>query len=137
MKETCQGLYKAWTHPARMPTMRRWLPILLLALLPLQLSWAAVSVYCQHETGAAAQHLGHHEHQHHADAKAKSDSKATTQGAIDADCPTCHAGCATALHESPAMPVMYSASDVHTGQRFLLSAPPPTLPERPNWARLA
>lgn len=117
--------------------MRRWLSILLLALLPLQLSWAAVSVYCQHETGAAAQHFGHHEHQHHADDKAKDNNAPRTLGAVDADCPTCHAGCATALHETPAMPVMYSTSDVHTGQQFLLSSPHPTLPERPNWARLA
>lgn len=117
--------------------MRRWLPILLLTLLPLQLSWAAVSVYCQHETDAAAQHFGHHEHQHNADDKAKDDNGPKTLGAVDADCPTCHAGCATALQESPVMPVMYSASDVHTDQQILLSSPPPTLPERPNWARLA
>ncbi len=117
--------------------MRRWSIIFLLTLLPLQLSWAAVSTYCQHETGAAAQHFGHHEHQHHADETAQDGNGTKTLGTVDADCPVCHAGCATALHESPAMPLLYSASDVHTGPRFLLSSPHPTLPERPNWARLA
>ena len=48
--------------------MRRWLATLLLVLLPFQFSWAAVGGYCQHETGAAAKHFGHHNHQHQADA---------------------------------------------------------------------
>jgi hypothetical protein len=120
-----------------MPAMRRWFSIFLLALLPLQLSWAAVSVYCQHETGAAAQHFGHHEHQHHADDDSKDNNGSKTLGAVDSDCPVCHAGCATALYESPAMPVMYSASDMHSGPQLLLSTLPPSLPERPNWAYLA
>lgn len=122
---------------ARIVRMRRWSIILLLALLPLQLSWAAVSTYCQHETDAAAQHFGHHEHQHHADKKAEDDTSTKTLGAVDADCPVCHAGCATALHASTIVPVLYSAADVHTRERFLLSSPHPTLPERPNWAHLA
>jgi len=117
--------------------MRRWPIILLLALLPLQLSWAAVSVYCQHESGAAAQHFGHHEHQHHADETPKDDSGPKTLGAVDADCPVCHAGCATVLHASQVMPVLYSAADMHVGEQALLASPPPTLPERPNWAHLA
>nr|ART41037.1 L611 [uncultured bacterium] len=49
--------------------MRRWLSILLLVFLPFQFSWAAVAGYCQHETGAAAQHFGHHDHQHQAAAE--------------------------------------------------------------------
>ena len=36
----------------------------MLALLPLQFSWAAVAAYCGHETGQHAEHLGHHEHRH-------------------------------------------------------------------------
>lgn len=141
MSDTCCG------HPidrqslkcfvARIARMRRWPIILLLALLPLQLSWAAVSVYCQHESGAAAQHFGHHEHQHHADETPKDDSGPKTLGAVDADCPVCHAGCATVLHASQVMPVLYSAADMHVGEQALLASPPPTLPERPNWAHLA
>ena len=46
--------------------MRKWLAIVLLVFLPLQFSWAAVASYCQHETGAAAKHFGHHAHQHKA-----------------------------------------------------------------------
>jgi hypothetical protein len=120
-----------------MPSMRRWLPILLLALLPLQLSWAAVSVYCQHETGAAAQHFGHHEHQHHAEEKSTDDTDAKILSTVDADCPVCHAGCATALHTGTPVPVMHSATGMQDIALALLSSPPPTLPERPNWAHLA
>jgi hypothetical protein len=43
--------------------MRRWLTILLLFLLPFQLSWAASAAYCQHERDAQGGHWGHHEHQ--------------------------------------------------------------------------
>jgi hypothetical protein len=42
--------------------MRRWLTILLLFLMPLQLSWAASAAYCQHERDAQRGHWGHHEH---------------------------------------------------------------------------
>jgi flagellar capping protein FliD len=44
--------------------MRRFLLIFLVVMMPLQLSWAAVSSYCQHESGTASKHFGHHEHQH-------------------------------------------------------------------------
>ena len=47
--------------------MRRWLAIFLLILLPAQLSWAAVGDYCAHESGAGAEHFGHHEHRHTGD----------------------------------------------------------------------
>lgn len=44
--------------------MRRWFSILLLVLLPIQFSWAAAAAYCEHESGARADHFGHHEHDH-------------------------------------------------------------------------
>ncbi|WP_152571078.1 MULTISPECIES: hypothetical protein [Massilia] len=33
---------------------------MLLTIMMLQLSWSVVAEYCEHETGRAAQHLGHH-----------------------------------------------------------------------------
>ncbi|MCA0175635.1 MAG: hypothetical protein LCH73_05000 [Proteobacteria bacterium] len=38
--------------------------MLLLTLLPLQFGWAAVAPYCAHEASPAAEHVGHHSHQH-------------------------------------------------------------------------
>lgn len=117
--------------------MNRWLTILLLVLLPLQLSWAAGSVYCQHETGCTVQHFGHHEHQHQADAGDVNNSSPTANGAIDADCGTCHAGFATPIFESVSLSMVSLSSDRHNGHQFRLSSHPPSLPERPNWADLA
>ncbi|MGI4843698.1 MAG: hypothetical protein ACRYF7_10310 [Janthinobacterium lividum] len=33
---------------------------LVLTILALQLSWSVVAAYCEHESGLAAQHFGHH-----------------------------------------------------------------------------
>ena len=114
--------------------MNRWLTIFLLVLLPLQLSWAAGAVYCQHETASTASHFGHHVHQHKAGADS---SNPSANGAIDTDCGTCHAGCASAIFEPVSLPTVTMSSDMHSGYPFRFSSHPPSLPERPNWADLA
>lgn len=87
--------------------MRRWLVLFLLAVLPLQFSWAAVAGYCQHEKVAARiAHFGHHDHDHeaiqhaahasHEAASADHDHEAhakKTPLAMDDDCGSCHQGC--------------------------------------------
>ena len=78
--------------------MRRLVLLFLMLVLPLQWSWAAVASVCQHETGSAAQHLGHHAHEHTAvldDTRADStaDTTADTDGVnvwFDADCCSYH-----------------------------------------------
>ncbi len=123
--------------------MRRWLLIFLVVLLPMQLSWAAVASYCQHESSTATttQHVGHHEHQHEAEAASANNSDKSTHpssaGAVDVDCGTCHAGCCTAMLQSP-IPVMAKLpSETHSATAVCLSSQPASLPERPNWAHLA
>ncbi|WP_088283830.1 DUF2946 family protein [Ideonella sp. A 288] len=120
--------------------MRRWLAILMLTLLPLQFSWAAVAAYCGHETGEHAQHLGHHEHLHTVQAAADKGHAPADQSApagFDFDCGHCHGTCASmsapmdvttplALTSHPATPV---AGTVRT----LAQSPP----ERPQWLPLA
>ena len=50
---------------ARLSAVYRFLAIFLLALLPLQFSWADVASYRGHDAQqAAVGHFGHHEHQH-------------------------------------------------------------------------
>lgn len=117
--------------------MRRWLTIFLLLLLPMQLSWAVGTAYCKHETGAAAQHFGHHEHQHTADDERASSPTLNANGAGDADCGTCHAGCTTAIVDSMSLPAILMSSDMHSSRHFRISSHTPSLPERPNWADLA
>jgi hypothetical protein len=117
--------------------MRRWLLIFLVVLLPMQLSWAAVASYCLHETGPAAQHLGHHEHQHKADAERTDSGNPKAVGAIDADCGICHAGCAAVVFEPAALLQVAVSLDTGSARPVRISSPPPSLPERPNWADLA
>jgi hypothetical protein len=82
--------------------MRRWLLILLIAVLPLQFSWAAAASYCEHEeVQAGMAHFGHHQHQHH-EAGCGDSAHGADHGHdqaakkspldIDSDCSFCHLG---------------------------------------------
>ena len=120
--------------------MRRWFAIFMLALLPLQFSWAAVAAYCGHETGQHAEHLGHHEHRHADQAKADQDSAPADQKApagFDFDCGHCHGHCAGMLD----FPAGLKAHAVGSAPPRLAEAPSaehlPAQLERPQWACLA
>jgi hypothetical protein len=115
--------------------MRRLLVLLVTFILPLQLAWGAVTSYCQHETGPASHHFGHHEHVHKADpAKASADGGSGQ----DNDCGTCHAAAATALTgktiDMPLLALRQAQTPVASGHA---PSPAPQAPERPRWARLA
>ncbi|RZU00906.1 hypothetical protein [Rivibacter subsaxonicus] len=96
--------------------MRRLLIIFLMLLLPTQWTWAAVASACQHETGVAAQHVGHHEHVHEqAGPDADQDLTAAAgdqQPTFDADCHTCHGSCASILMPMGVMPSSLEAGYV-------------------------
>ena len=117
--------------------MQRWIVILLLVFMPLQLSWAAASSYCQHETGASAKHIGHHDHQHmDADGKEAAPDPVKTGGG-DPDCASCHAGCSSALTEAATHPPTPSSSlDIADYMTRLTTTPIERL-ERPQWRVLA
>lgn len=114
--------------------MRRWLAILMLVLLPLQSVWAAAAAYCQHETGADAQHFGHHEHKHHQGLTDTSNSADASSFAVDSDCAVCHAGCAAATVEVPSIVVDASRPAITPWHPHAPVAPPTAQPERPNWS---
>ena len=130
--------------------MRRFLAIFLLALLPLQLSWAAVASYCAHETQVGAAHLGHHEHkhEHQADAGPAMDPVAgpvadtdaqgdKAPGAIDLDCGHCHGTCGVMLTVPPGLPGTLSSAPPSATLDEAGGAHAPTGPERPQWLPLA
>ena len=117
--------------------MRRWLTIFLLLILPMQLSWALGTTYCEHETGVAAQHFGHHEHQHTSDDEGSNSRTLNANGVADAHCSTCHASCATAIVDPKSLPAIAMSSDMHSSRHFRVSSHTPSLPERPKWADLA
>jgi hypothetical protein len=83
----------AWRHIKKHEkcyyfAVKKFFFIFLIVLLPLQFSWAAAAVYCQHEEVPTGFHLGHHSHQH--DAETDSSNKAGNQLAEHSDCGYCH-----------------------------------------------
>jgi hypothetical protein len=82
--------------------VRRWILVLLLAVLPLQFAQAVAAAYCAHEKTMAKQHIGHHEHEHQETAGDAAGSTAVDTddkpaGAADPDCEYCQLSCAQPL----------------------------------------
>lgn len=120
--------------------MCRWFAILMLALLPLQFSWAAVAVYCEHESGQAAQHLGHHDHDHASLSNADQASAPSDQGSpagFDFDCGHCHGTCASMPAPSGDMASLTLASHPIAPVEGVVRTLPQSPPERPQWRLLA
>lgn len=110
---------------------------LVLTILALQLSWSVVAAYCQHETGRAAQHFGHHSSETDVHSLASKDgdkpSGPAKKSMVHSHCSSCsHATLsfdslpvavailAPARLAPPTVPLLYSSS---------YSA----RPERPQW----
>ena len=136
--------------------MRRVLAIFLLAMLPLQFSWAAVASYCAHERQASTGHFGHHDHKHHAhagsDAGPAADAGAdltsspgeasgvkgdNLPGAMDLDCGHCHGTCSAMLTLPMGLPGALSTALPSVTLNEAGGAHAPTRPERPQWLPLA
>ncbi len=114
--------------------MRRLCLILMLLVLPLQVSWAAVSSYCKHESGTAAQHFGHHYHQHKIKAADKTSADAPIQ--VDMDCTFCFASAfgMITVQSTTASADVPQAAPAFAKTVFLASIRPDR-PERPKWMR--
>jgi hypothetical protein len=131
-------------------SVRRILAIVLLALLPLQFSWAAVASYCGHEEQAGAAHFGHHQHQHqhHADTGDNAEPLAALDatadaagdkapGAMDLDCGHCHGFCSVVPALNPGVPEALSTAHPSATLDEAGGAHAPARPERPQWPLLA
>lgn len=111
--------------------MRRLFFIFLLICLPFQSSWAMASSYCKHETSKAANHLGHHSHQHQSADDASVDG--SSPGVKHQDCEACHAQLTDLIipessqHASVLLFFVRSVSPLHP-QSVLHAGP-----EKPNW----
>jgi len=80
----------------------RFLIILLLLVVPLQMSYAAAATYCNHNDQAAStSHFGHHMHKH---VQPSGDGKLPT-GAVDPDCGLCQLGCACIMISADLQPM--------------------------------
>ena len=116
--------------------MRRLVLICMMLLLPLQWTWAAAAAYCEHESSATAQHLGHHEHKHHAATGDKSD-KSASKALADNDCGVCHLSSLQWVDVTIATMDMTSAPPPQLERGVLFSSHIPSGPERPDRARTA
>ncbi|MGD9944269.1 MAG: hypothetical protein AB7S98_13635 [Burkholderiaceae bacterium] len=132
--------------------MRRWLLALMFIVLPLQASWAAAAAYCAHESGAAARHLGHHEHEGHlhdsGDAVRGTSDKVADKAPDKApdspergDSGHCCSHCCgqfAALLPAWATPLVDAGpAPPAPGTPDQALAPSPARPERPQWVALA
>ncbi|WP_317205867.1 DUF2946 family protein [Janthinobacterium sp.] len=115
--------------------MKKIFLILLLLVMPLQMSWAAASAYCQHEEGRAARHLGHHGHEH----KAKAEQPASKKdgGAPHSDCNFCHGIGQASFPAGAALAVFSPASGPIAGAPFFYASHIPDGPKRPDWRSVA
>ena len=116
--------------------MKRLFLIILLAVLPLQISWAAVADYCGHEQGKASQHFGHHDDEHKAfSAKSGSDNQ---PGKFNLGHDHCHMSGflglinEAAFHASVLSVLPSLRCDDRSYSSLALDRP-----ERPNWRALA
>lgn len=121
--------------------MRRFVLVLLIALLPLQAIWAAAANACGHERVAGSKaHFGHHEHVHEAAAAAVERDASDDGGAEDwscgADCSTCHGhGWSVALLDwSPSL-TQAGPGFVPSAYQHFIPQPDPDNPLRPPLAR--
>lgn len=111
--------------------MRNLFISIVLVLVGLQTSFAAVASYCDHEQ-VSSSHPGHHQHEHQ-----KAPEKSDSGKSLDADCGVCH------LAHTPFF--ANSSGTAFNQQDFtfalvgnqLLSSPILPQPEKPNWTHLA
>lgn len=123
-------------NAAILSTMTRRFVYMMLTIIALQLSWGVIAVYCQHESGRAAQHFGHHQHADtldHSVVAAKDKSSAAKKATQHSHCSSCaHAPLSidglpeVALHPT-------AGSDAPISAIASLSSSYKTPPDRPQW----
>lgn len=116
--------------------MRRWLALLLLCLLPFQVSWAAVADYCSHEHGQAARHFGHHSDEYEAwPGKAGDPAQPGSAGASLAHDHHSHLSGFLGLPGDAALVPAHAWGTSFAAEEPLRPASvPPDQPERPKWS---
>lgn len=112
--------------------MRRLLVLIMLCLLPLQISWAAVANYCGHEQDKTAQHFGHHGDEHTVSSDIPDDGAQAGKSNPTHD--HCHLSCFMGILSASHLPAIdFSQPSLHCDNRFPSSLAPDK-PERPKWS---
>lgn len=112
--------------------MRRFLVLIMLCLLPLQISWATVADYFGHEQDKGAQHFGHHADEHNVSPDTPDDGAQPGKSSLGHDHSHLSAflGILSAFH-LPASD--FSRTSPHCDRCFPPSLAPDK-PERPKWS---
>ena len=121
--------------------MARRILYILLAVMAFQLSWNVVTGYCMHESGRAANHFGHHEHNISSDEltlAAKDKSGVSKKPTVhDAHCVS-HANLAVVTPDlTPLLSIIDSTSMAVVDTVVSPASVFLTPPERPQWTSRA
>jgi hypothetical protein len=122
--------------------MRGFILVLLVCLLPLQFSWAAVAPYCGHEASPQAQHVGHHAHEHHEEPTLVLDAESSltvepSPWTADLDCAQCHASGAVPSGVEESVHVTHGSAQPSPLAALMAGGQGPGRPDRPQWLYLA
>lgn len=122
--------------------MRRWLAVLLLVMLPLQATWAAVAGYCAHGPVAGAHpagDAGNTAHGHTGEDAHIEGSEGSAWSALHADCSHghCHGHGSAIVGDLAAAQAALPAAAPPSPGDARCAEHTPAQPERPQWARLA
>lgn len=116
--------------------MRRVLVLLMLCLLPFQMSRAAVAEYCSHEQDRTAQHIGHHDAEHKASSTQPDPDKQPEKFNFGHD--HCHlSGFLGFLNEAALDAFVPPAQPTLRYDEAAYPSLAPDRPERPKWHALA
>jgi len=116
--------------------MRHYLAIFLLIFMPLQLGWAVVASYCQHESAgnsSVTAHLGHHQHQHQDQAE-QTEQQVKLKLSADPDCAACHAAATPALLQLSEFHFQHPARTKHHDYAWPQHPAPKQTIDRPQWS---
>lgn len=122
------------TNRAIVRTVKKYVLILLMLILPVQYAWSAAAVYCQHEQDSRF-HFGHHAHQHKATSEESgSDGKVKM---ADTDCEYCHMFSHAFFIPFDTRPVAPLALSYASPNTVSYTSPLPQRPPKPNWLLVA
>ena len=105
----------------------------LVVALAFQFLWGTASAYCNHETGKASHHFGHHPHQHQQAESDKNGENSSSRSGVDPDCASCvHSPLGVFDVGTSVIAQAGSRHDVKSC-RDVQPAPYLGQPERPQW----
>jgi hypothetical protein len=111
--------------------MRNILTILLICLLPFQISWATAAEYCAHEPAKSTHHFGHHADEHCTQANTPDQNNHPDKSGLGHD--HCHLSGYLAMVSTFPTVIGAAAATTLSPTPNAYSRLLPHKPEKPNW----